>query len=298
MGSFRKELFGRTIVTISGLLIIVLTLSVAIFLVSKGLNTFTVHKYPLTQFLFGNVWNPQIATTDPKGQVGSFEFIVGSLLVSLIAIIIATPFAVGSALFMTEISPVLGKKLLQPAIEIFVGIPSVVYGWVGATLLCPFIAKIFKMPFGGESLLAAGIVLALMIFPTVTSVSADSIRSQPIEHKEGSYALGSTRWQMIWRVRMPAAFSGILTGIVLGISRAFGEALAVSMVIGMNRALPKNLLSGTSTLTTIIATSMGSASEDSAFTASLWTMALLLFIISLIFIVIIRLLGSKGVKKA
>ncbi|MDR3645882.1 MAG: phosphate ABC transporter permease subunit PstC, partial [Clostridia bacterium] len=234
-----------------------------------------------------------ISATGPKGHVGSLVFIVGSISVSLFAVLLATPFALACAIFMAEISPRLGQRFLQPAIEIFVGIPSVVYGWVGYTLLCPVIAKVFRIPTGGEGLLAAGIVLALMIFPTVTTVSTDAIRSLPQEHKEASYALGSTRWQMIRKVRLPAASSGIFTGVVLGIARAFGEALAVSMVIGMDMNFPKSLLSRTMTLTNVIATSMGTASENSAWTASLWSMALLLFAISFVFIVIIRLIGRK-----
>jgi phosphate transport system permease protein len=192
-----------------------------------------------------------------------------------------------------EISPKLGERFLRPAIELFAGIPSVIYGWVGISVLCPFLAKVFNMPFGGESVLAGALVLAVMIFPTISTVAADAIKNVPTEYSEASYGLGATRWHMIKSVRLPAAKSGILTGVILGLSRAFGEALAVSMVIGGRLAMPKSLLSQTSTLTTQIASGMGTAVNNTQYTDSLWSMALLLLIISFAFILLIRIVGKK-----
>lgn len=291
MNSFWKENFGRAIVTIIGMLIIVLTLLISLFLFWKGSQTFTLLKYSVIQFFTDTNWTPQMTTSDPKGSVGSLVFIAGTFSVSGLALLFATPFAVASAVFLTEISPRLGLKFLQPAIEIFVGIPSVVYGWIGFSVLCPFIAWVFHMPFGGQGLLTAAIVLAVMIYPTITTVSADAIRNLPDKYREASYGLGSTRWQMIRHISVPTAIPGILTGVVLGLARAFGEALAVSMVIGMKYAIPKNLLSRTSTLTTQIANLIGSAPDGTGFTDSLWTMGLLLFIISFACILIIRVIG-------
>lgn len=291
--SWKKEYAGRTVVTAIGILMIVLTLAITYFLFVKGAQTFTSLHYSILDFLTGTTWNPPMSSNDPKGSVGSLVFIAGSLSVSLLALLIATPFAVASAVFMTEISPKLGKRVLQPAVEIFVGIPSVVYGWLGFSVLCPVIAKVFHMPFGGESLLAAGIVLAVMIYPTITTVAADAIRALPGEYKEASYGLGSTRWQLIRLISLPSALPGVLTGVVLGLARAFGEALAVSMVIGMKYAVPKGLLSRTSTLTTQIANQMGAAPDGTGWTDSLWTMGLLLFIISFLFILLIRVIGRR-----
>ena len=288
-----KDTLGKTSVTLIGLFIVLLTISITLFLMWKGIATFTVHKGSMIDFLFGGIWDPTMAVKQPNGPIGSAIFIVGSLLVSGIALLIATPFAVSCAIFIVEISPKLGSKFLQPAVELFAGIPSVVYGWVGISVLCPFLAKVFNMPFGGESILAGGLVLAVMIFPTITTVSADAIKNVPIEFTEAAYGLGATRWHMIKSVRLPAAKSGVLTGIILGLSRAFGEALAVSMVLGNRLAFPKGLLSQTSTLTTQIASGMGSAANGTQYTDSLWSMALLLFIISFIFIVLIRIVGKK-----
>ncbi|WP_242941189.1 phosphate ABC transporter permease subunit PstC [Sporobacter termitidis] len=290
---FFKETLGKSTLTAVGLLIVLVTLAILLFLTWKGLATFTTHNTSIIDFLFGSRWDPAMEFGAENGPAGSAIFIVGSLSVSCLALLISTPFAVACAIFIVEISPRLGNKFLQPAIEIFVGIPSVVYGWVGISVLCPFLASVFNMPFGGESVLAGGIVLAVMIFPTITTVAADAIRNVPQEYTEASYGLGATRWQMITSVRIPAAKSGILTGIILGLSRAFGEALAVSMVIGGRLAFPKGLLSQTSTLTTQIASGMGSAADGTQWTDNLWSMALVLFVISFIFIALIRVIGRK-----
>jgi phosphate transport system permease protein len=291
-----KENLGKSTVTFAGIFIILITVALILFLVWKGSASFTTHNQSIADFLFTNFWNPTMEFNQPNGPAGAAIFIVGSLAVSGLALVIISPFAVACAIFINEISPKVGSKILQPAIEIFVGIPSVVYGWVGVTVLCPFIATIFGMPFGGESLLAGAIVLAVMIFPTITTVSVDALRNVPSEYSEAAYALGSTRWQMITKVRLPAARNAVLTGVVLGLSRAFGEALAVSMVIGGRLAMPTSLLSQTSTLTTQIASGMGSSADGTQWTDSLWSMALLLFIISYIFIMIIRRIGKRNVR--
>ncbi|WP_330601186.1 phosphate ABC transporter permease subunit PstC [Caproicibacter fermentans] len=209
---------------------------------------------------------------------------------------IATPFSLAAAIFMAVISPRVSNRLLQPAVEIFVGIPSVVYGWVGLTVLVPLIQKIFNLQYG-YSVLAGGIVLAVMIFPTITSVSADSIRNIPLQYQEAAYGLGSTRWQVIRRVLIPAARPGILTGVILGLARAFGEALAVAMVIGKMKAFPTGILSPTNNLTAAIASDMGGAADGGEYNIALWTMALLLLVISFAFILIVRKISSKGVRE-
>jgi phosphate transport system permease protein len=193
---------------------------------------------------------------------------------------------------MTEISRKIGKKILQPVIEVFVGIPSVVYGWVGLSVLVPFI----RMYFGGLgfSLLAAALVLSIMIFPTIASVAADALRAIPSEYREASFALGATRWQTIRKLIIPAATPGILTGVVLGLARAFGEALAVQMVIGNTVRIPHSLLDSTINLTSIITMDLGNTASGTAWNNALWSMAFLLLIISFVFILIVNRIGKKG----
>lgn len=292
-GSFRKETLGRTAVTAAGMFIIALTLAIGAFLCWRGLAVFAVDGHSIFEFLFSAEWKP--AEQGSGGKIGAAIFIVGSVLISGLALLIAVPFSLAAAVFMTEISPGPGRKLLQPAIEIFVGIPSVVYGWVGLTVLVPWIASVFRLVYG-YSVLAGAMVLAVMISPTITSVAADAIRSVPEEYREASYGLGSTRWQLIRKILLPAAWPGILTGVVLGLARAFGEALAVSMVIGKAQTFPKSLLSPTVNLTSEITSDMGNTTSGSEWNNALWSMALLLMIISFLCIVLIRLVGKAGAK--
>lgn len=297
MDRFRKEYLGRGIVTASGFFIIALTLAIGIFLIVQGTGTFTKYHHSVLEFLFSSEWAPMDSATEGGGKVGCAIYIVGSLLTCGLALLMVTPFAIGAAVFMTEIAPKLGTKIFQPAIEMFVGIPSVVYGWIGLTVLVPFIRDTFHARMGGYSVLAASIVLAVMIFPTITTVAADSIRSIPQNYRKAAYGLGSTRWQVIYRIVIPAAKSGILTGIILGLARAFGEALAVAMVIGKTRAFPKDLLSPTNNLTAAIAADMGNSASGGEQNMALWSMALLLLLISMLFIFLIHRIDAAGKKK-
>lgn len=288
---FRREYLGRGISAVCAFFLILLVIGMGCFLFAKGINTFTDFGHSLSEFLFSPVWKPS-DTEAGGGKVGAAVFIWGSILTCGLSLLIALPFSICTAVFMTQISPRLGEKIIRPAVEIFVGIPSVVYGWVGLTVLVPFLQKLFDLPHG-QSVLAASIVLAVMIYPTITSVSADSLRSVNRKYIEGAYGLGATRWQMIYQVLIPAALSGILTAVILGLTRAFGEALAVSMVIGKMKAFPDSLLAPTSNLTAAIASDMGGAMDGGEFNAALWTMALLLFIISFIFILLIHKVSAK-----
>lgn len=297
MDRFRKEYLGRGIVTASGFFIIALTLAIGVFLIVQGTGTFTKYHHSILEFLFSSEWAPVDSVAGGTGKVGCAIYIAGSLMTCGLALLMVTPFAVGAAVFMTEIAPKAGTKIFQPAIEMFVGIPSVVYGWIGLTVLVPFIRDTFHARMGGYSVLAASIVLAIMIFPTITTVAADAIRSIPQYYRKAAYGLGSTRWQVIYRIVLPAAKSGILTGIILGLARAFGEALAVAMVIGKTRAFPKNILSPTNNLTAAIAADMGNSASGGEQNMALWTMALLLFLISMLFIFIIHRIDAAGKKK-
>lgn len=284
----KNEYLGRGFSIFCGYLIVILTLSIIGFVASKGLSTFLKDGYSLKEFLFTTPWKPDSET--PK--FGALIFILGSTLVSIGAIIISAPISIALAIFMNLISPKIGNKVLQPAMELFVGIPSVVYGWIGITVLIP----ILKKSFGGIgfSLLAGILVLSIMILPTITSISSDAIKTIPREYIQGSYGLGATRWQTIVKVIIPACKSGILTGIVLGLARAFGEALAVQMVIGNSIKIPNGLLDTTATLTSIITMDMANTIFGTTWNNALWSLSLLLLVISFMFILIIRAIGKRG----
>jgi phosphate transport system permease protein len=295
---FRREYLGRGVVTACGVLIILLTISIGVFLVYKGTGTFTKYGHSVFEFLFSAEWSPMDSGTKSGGAVGAAIYLCGSLLTCGLALLIATPFSLAASIFITEISPKIGARVIQPAVEIFVGIPSVVYGWIGLTVLVPLIRDALHAPMGGFSVLAASIVLAVMIFPTITTVAADAIRGVPMIYRQAAYGLGSTRWQTIYRVVLPTASSGIMTGIVLGLSRAFGEALAVAMVIGKTRAFPAGILYPTNNLTAAIAADMGNTAAGGEHNLALWSMALLLFLISMLFIVIIHAISARKEEQA
>ena len=289
----KKDKRAKILYAFCGLFIIILTIAIGAFLIYKGSGTFVTAHHTVWEFLFSSEWDPTDTPGTYGGKVGALVYICGSLMTCGLALLFSIPFAVGTAVYLTEINPKFGEKFIRPATEIYVGIPSVVYGWIGLSVLVPFIRDVFHAKMGGFSVLAASIVLAVMIFPTITTVSADAIQAVPQSYREAAYGMGSTRWQVIRHVVLPAAFGGIATGVILGLARAIGEALAVAMVIGKTRTFPKNILYPTNNLTAAIASDMGNTANGGEHNMALWSMALLLYIISVILIFIIHHMSHK-----
>ncbi|MGG3562234.1 phosphate ABC transporter permease subunit PstC [Neobacillus rhizosphaerae] len=282
------EVRGRILVLLCAVIMISATISITIFLGTKGLQSFINNGVSFIEFITSTHWNP---TNKANPEYGALPFIFGSFAVTFLSALVAAPLGIGGAIFMTEIAPSWGRKILQPVIELLVGIPSVVYGFIGLTILVPFIRE--NVGGLGFSLLSGTIVLSIMILPTVTTIATDAMSSLPKNLREGSYALGATRWQTIRKVLIPAALPTLLTAIVLGMARAFGEALAVQMVIGNVRDLPTSLLDASATLTTIITLNMGHTTYGSVENNTLWSMGLILLIMSFAFILLIRYLSSR-----
>ncbi len=191
--------------------------------------------------IFDTVWRPGSIIGAEGAQYGMLPMIGGSVLSTFGAMILGLPLSLGAAILLTEIAPAWVRELFQPAIELLGGIPSVVYGLFGMVVLAPLIRKVPVAGNTGFGLLNASIILAIMILPTVTNVARDAIRAVPQAYKEGSLALGATHWQTIYQVILPAARSGIVAAIILGIGRALGETMALIMVIGNSIAMPKPL---------------------------------------------------------
>ncbi len=288
-----SEMAGKALAFLCAGLVIVLTGAIIYFLGAKGLSTFFINGVSIKEFLLGTQWWPDRPPEQGGPVVGSFPFILGSVIVSLLAVCLSAPLSIIVAVFMVEIAPTWGQRLIQPAIELLAGIPSVVYGYIGLSVLVPFV----RNHFGGQgfSILAGFLVLSVMILPTMISVSTDSLRALPEQWKHAAVALGSTRWQTIRMVLVPAARSGIITGVVLGLARAFGEALAVQMVIGNVRQVPSSLLDPVITLTSAITMDMGYTIMGSLWNNALWSMAIILLIMSFFFILVIRLVSRRGV---
>lgn len=289
LDSRRNGGVGKTLTWLCAAILILITLSIIYFIAQKGLTTFTVNGVSFTQFITGQNWNPE----DQPASFGALSFILGSFFVTIGAAVIAAPLGIGAAIFMSEIAPSLGQRVLQPVIELLVGIPSVVYGFIGLSVIVPFLRD--HVGGLGFSLAAGILVLSVMILPTITSLSADTIRRVPRDLKEASLALGATRWQTIWKIIvLRYSLPGLLMAIILGMARAFGEALAVQMVIGNTAQLPKTLLDPANTLTSGITLNMGNTIVGSAYNNALWSMGLLLLIMTLVFILVIRWIGKRG----
>ncbi|CCJ66587.1 MULTISPECIES: phosphate ABC transporter permease subunit PstC [Leuconostoc] len=294
--STRKDTIGRAISMTALILIAIVVVSIFVFVLSRGLSTFYKDGVNVKYFLFGTTWNPSV--TDPatkKPYIGALPMILGSFLVTFLSAIVATPFAIGTALFMTEIAQKRGAKIMQPIVELLVGIPSVVYGFIGLTVVVPVIRTIAGG--SGFGILSGTIVLFVMILPTITSMTVDTLKSVPRHYRESALAIGATRWQMIYKVVLRAATPGILTAIVFGMARAFGEALAVQMVIGNAALMPHSLTTPASTLTSVLTMGIGNTVMGSLQNDVLWTLAMILLIMSLVFNLIVRAIGRRGAMK-
>jgi phosphate transport system permease protein len=280
----------RRITQAAALVVIAAVVLLLGFILWRGMQLFVASGVPVTQ-IFSSAWHPDPLADNTN--YGLLPFIGGTLAVMAVAALIATPLSVGLALFLAEVAPTWARRIVQPAMEVFVGIPSVVYGWLGLVVLVPFLRTQFGwMGFAtGFSWFAGSAVLSLMILPTITSISYDAFVAVPPDMRSASLALGTTRWQAIRHVVLPAAATGVLTAIVFGLMRAAGEALAVQMVIGNSPVVPTSLMKPVTTLTSQITLDMSDATGT--WNEALWTMGLVLLIISLTFVLIIRRLGSQ-----
>ncbi len=225
-------------------------LLITIFIFKEGLPL--ILHTGLGKFLFSSHWAPT------KGHFGILAMIVSSLLVTLGALVFGVPLGLAGAIVLAEFSPERLKTLLKPTLELLAGIPSVVYGFLGVIWLVPLVRDHLGGP--GLSLLTAAVILGIMILPTVISISIDALSAVPDLYRDGSIALGATQWQTVRRVVLPAASSGIITAIILGMGRAVGETMAVIMVAGNALKLPTSILDPVRTLTSNIALELGYAS--------------------------------------
>jgi len=251
------------------------------FIFTEG--TPIMFKYGFRSFLGGMNWYPS------EKSFGLLPMIAGSLMVTLGALVIGVPLGLSCAVFLTEFSSKRLRRIIKPVIELLAGIPSVVYGFMGVVLLVPFIRRTFGGP--GLSVLAGAVILGIMILPTIISITIDSLLAVPPAYREGSIALGATRWQTTKMVLFPAARSGIVASIILGMGRAVGETMAVIMVAGNAVAVPGSLLSPVRTLTSNIALEMGYASGEHR--QALFATGVILFVIIMVLNTIANVTSSR-----
>jgi phosphate transport system permease protein len=278
--------------TLAGAAVVVVLVALILgFIAWNGVQIFFASGYSVAD-IFSTTWAP----TDQPTRFGILPFIAGTAGVTVVAALISTPLSVGLALFMAEIAPRWARSIAQPAMEVFVGIPSVVWGWLGITLLVPWLVQNLRWAGFtlGFSWFAGSLVLSLMILPTITSISYDTIAAVPREMRSGSLALGATRWQTIRHVVLPAAGKGLFTAVILGMMRAAGEALAVQMVIGNRPVMPTSPTQPVTTLTSQITLDMGNTVTGEPWNQVLWTMGLVLLLISFAFVLFVRRLAARG----
>ncbi|WP_227765507.1 phosphate ABC transporter permease subunit PstC [Zhaonella formicivorans] len=287
-----KEKAYEQILFLNAIIAVIVILLIGVFVFKEGFPV--LQKVGFWQFITGREW------LGTQGVFGVLPMIVGTVVVTVGSLILGVPTGLATALFLAEVAPPKVAKMIRPAIELLAGIPSVIYGLFGLTIVVPFIRKLAALYYRGNlnpdvqsgfSVLAASIILAIMILPTIINIAEDAIRAVPREYKEGSLALGATHWQTISRVIVPAARSGIVAGIVLGMGRAVGETMAVIMVAGNSAVIPATIFSKVRTLTGNIAIEM--SYSQGLHTNALFATGIILFI----FIMIINLMASFIVRR-
>ncbi|MDD5102004.1 MAG: phosphate ABC transporter permease subunit PstC [Endomicrobiaceae bacterium] len=289
---FRKitDYIIEKIIFICGILAIVFVVLIFGFLFKEGISFFK--EYGVFEFLFGKYWYP---TSNPASY-GVLSLIVGSVLVTLGATIIAVPLGIMTALYISEIAPKGIRDILKSLVELMAAIPSVVIGFVGMVTLVPLVRNLFNIP-TGLTAFSGSIMLAFMAMPTIVSISEDAIRSVPWQYKEGAYALGATKWQTIRRIVLKAAMPGIIAAVMLGIGRVIGETMAVMMITGNAAHIPSSIFEPVRTLTATIAAEMGETVKGGLHYKALFGIGLVLFSITFIINFIADLFLNKNKKR-
>jgi len=285
-----KEAVIEKLIFLSGIASIVFVALIFIFLLREGISV--LKSTSLGAFLGGKYWYP---ISDPA-KLGILPLILGSLLVTLGAIALAVPLGISAAFYIAEVAPARLRNILKSCVEVLSAIPSVVLGFLGITILVPFLKHSLNLP-TGLTAFAGSIMLAFMAMPTIISISEDAINAVPHEYKEGAIALGATHWQALHRVIIHGALPGIIAASMLGIGRVFGETMAVMMVTGNAAVIPTSLFQPVRTLTATIAAEMGEAAKGSPHYFALFAIGIVLFIISFLINLTADLFLNRGRKR-
>lgn len=270
-----KEFIIERLIFLSGIASILFVILIFAFLLREGFSFFK--EVDFRGFIGGRYWYP---ISEPE-QFGILPLILGSLLVTLGAIVISVPISISAAFYISEVAPGKIKDALKAGIEMLAAIPSVVLGFIGMVTLVPWLKRVFGLP-TGLTALSGSIMLGLMSMPTIISISEDAINAVPKSYKEGALALGATRWQAMYRVILPAALPGIIAASMLGVGRVIGETMAVMMITGNAAVIPKTFLQPVRTLTATIAAEMGEAVQGGLHYYSLFAIGIILFLITFV----------------
>lgn len=274
-----KTFFITSLIKVSGYSAIFFVLMILVFLIGQGIPA--LGEVSLSS-LFSTRWYPI------EGYYGILPLIGGSIIVTIGATLIAVPLGIGTAIFISEVSPRWARDILKPLVELLAGLPSVVLGFIGIVTLSPLVREYLNLP-TGLSAFTGAMLLGAIAVPTIVSVAEDALDSVPREYRDAALALGATEWQTIWTVTLPAARSGVLTAVMLGIARTIGETMTVMMVTGNAAVMPdglSTLFSPIRTMTATIAAEMGEVANGSIHYHILFLIGIILFLISLIINVI------------
>lgn len=277
-----KEFIARVLFTAAAGVSILAVALICIFLFASGVPA--MGEIGLFDFLGGTVWRPA------ADEYGILPMIVGSVYATAGALIIGIPIGLFSAVYLSRFASARVKRILTPGVELLAGIPSVIYGFFGLVVLVPLIRQVFHVQ--GMSLLAASIILGIMILPTIITVARNAIDAVPDSYYEGALALGADHERSVFRVLVPAATSGIMAGVVLGVGRAIGETMAVVMIAGNQAVIPDSIFDGVRTLTTNIVLEMGYAAD--LHREALIATAVVLFVFVLIINIVFAILNGRS----
>ena len=282
----------ETLIHLCGVSAILFVFGIFFFVFREGAPYVFGGDFKLGQFLFSTEWYP---TSMGNPRYGVLSLIVGTFSVTALATLIAVPFGLGSAVFVSEFSGNKGRETLKIVIELLAAIPSVVWGFIGISVMNPLIQNVFHAPIG-LNVLNGALLLALMSVPIMVSIGEDALKAVPDSYREAALAMGATRWQMIYRVLIPAAKNGLLAAVLLGVGRAVGETMAVLMATGHAINIPHSVFDPVRTLTATIAAELGEASAGSPHYRVLFIIGILLFTITFI-VNLTADLAIRGVRK-
>lgn len=270
-----KDRLMKFLLRLSGLLVLFLLLGIFAMLLKNGLAAFKTIGF--TEFFTSSIWSPS-AYKEPR--YGILSLLLSSVLVTGLAMVIAVPLGVGAAAYLSMFARKKVAAFIKPSIEMLAAVPSVTFGFLGIVLLGPFLADIFNLS-NGLNAINGAVLLAVMALPTIISISEDAMHNVPLTYKEASYALGANKWETLVRVVIPASASGIIASIMLGMGRVIGETMAVLMATGNATALPASIFDPVQPITATIAIEMGEVPYDTPHYYSLFTLGIILFLITL-----------------
>jgi phosphate transport system permease protein len=266
----------EALIRLSGVSAIVFVLAIFVFVLREAAPVLVREDFSLREFLFSTQWYPTSAT---HVRYGTLALTVGTFSVTALAMALAVPFGLGAAIFLSEFTSPRVRETLKVVIELLSAIPSVVWGFVGLTVMSGLIVRLTGAPVGVNAL-NGGIILALMSVPVIVSIGEDALKAVPDSYREAGLALGATRWQLVYRVLLPAARNGLLAAVLLGVGRAVGETMAVLMATGHAVHIPHGILDSVRTLTANIAAELGEAPAGSDHYRVLFLTGTLLFLIT------------------